>query len=365
MTGDVALSARGLRRRLAGRDVVDGVDLDVSVGETVVVLGPNGAGKSTLFRMLLLLERPDSGHVEIDGRPARPGDTAAARSLAAVFQRPILFSGSVRANVEYGLRARGVPADERLRRAHAALEEVGLADRADGDAAALSGGEAQRVALARALVVEPKVLLLDEPTSNLDIAVRRRFRADLERLSRRHAHSVLLITHDPAEAFGLADRVAVMEGGRIVQEGTPDAVVADPATPFVAEMTGAELVLDGRVVSAGDDGLVEVELPAGARILAVPADPLAAGDAAHVAYRPEDVVLATPDADSTSARNRLVLTVAATSPAGGLVRVRLTGPAALVALVTRGSAEALGIRPGATVEARTKAAALRAYAAGR
>src|SRR5690606_20600959 len=236
------LSAEGLQRRYGGRLVLDVDRIDVRRSEVLAVLGPNGAGKSTLFRLLLLLERPDAGRIHFEGRAVSPGDRAAMRRMAGVFQRPMLFAGSVESNVALGLRARGVPRRERARRVAEALAWVGLERLAHVPVGTLSGGEAQRVALARALVVEPDVLLLDEPTANLDVTVRRRFREDLERLVRQRAGAVVLITHDPAEAFAIADRVAVIQEGRIVQVGTPTDVVMDPATPFVAAFTGAELL---------------------------------------------------------------------------------------------------------------------------
>ncbi len=360
------LRARGLRRRYGGRVVVDVEELSLGRGEVVAVLGPNGAGKSTLFRMLLLVERPDAGTVELDGRAVGPADRVARRRLAGVFQAPLLFAGTVAANVGYGLRVRGVSGAERRARLTAALEEVGLAGRGGDSSRALSGGEAQRVALARALVLRPDVLLLDEPTSNLDVTQRRRFRGELERLGRAHAGAVLLITHDPGDALALADRIAVMEAGRIVQTATPEELVLRPATPFVAAMTGAELVLDGTVVGE-EDGLAAVRTGGGGVLLALPPEPpawSAPGGAAHVAYRPEDVVLAPASDDAlTSARNRFRLRVTGLTPAAGLVRVRLDGEIELAALVTRGSADALGLRVGAEVTARLKATALHAFAA--
>ncbi|MGH7505432.1 MAG: ABC transporter ATP-binding protein, partial [Longimicrobiales bacterium] len=232
------LRAEGLIRRYGGRTVVDVDALEVRPGEVVAVLGPNGAGKSTLFRLLLLLERPDAGRILLDGRPVAPGDAAAAKRIAGVFQRPYLFEGTVAANIGYGLQARGVPAAERRLRVDEALDWLEIGALRDEPVHTLSGGESQRVALARALVVQPDLLLLDEPTANLDVSVRRRFREDLERLARRRARSALLITHDPGDAFALADTVAVMQAGRIVQSCAPDRLVLEPATPFIAAFTG-------------------------------------------------------------------------------------------------------------------------------
>ncbi len=357
------LEARGLVRSYTGREVVNIDRLALSFGEILCVLGPNGAGKSTLMRLLLLLERPDAGTILLDGRPVRAGDTAAMRRMATVFQRPFLFSGSVAANVAYGLRARGVDRRKVRDEVRSALEAVGLAARSEENVATLSGGEAQRVALARALAVRPDLIALDEPTANLDVGIRRRFREDLERLVRRGARAALLITHDPADAFALADRIAVMHDGRIVQTGTPEEVAVQPATPFVAEFTGAELLLDG-VATTMEEDLLGVELAGGTRLWCAASEPVSQGQRVHVAYRPEDVVLEPVDeAGETSAINRFVLTVTVTSPASGFVRVRLDGAVALAALITRRSAERLDVRPGVRMAARIKASAVRAFAA--
>jgi tungstate transport system ATP-binding protein len=366
MSGEPLLAAEDAVRVYGGRAVLGGVSLGVAAGEVLAVLGPNGAGKTTLFRLLLLLERPDGGRILHGGRPVLPGDRAAARRLAGVFQRPHLFTGSVRHNVEFGLRARGLRRTEAAARAAAALERVDLAGWQDVPAETLSGGEAQRVALARALVLEPEVLLLDEPTASLDTTVRRAFREDLERLVRARSGAAVVITHDPADAFSLADRVAVLEAGRITQLGTPEELALAPATPFVAALTGAELILDGVLVSRAEE-VVEVAIGAGTRILGAAAGSLPAGTGTpvHVAYRPEDVVLTAPGSDRlSSARNSLACRIAVMSPAGGLVRIRLEAPGvAVVALITRGSAERLDLRRGADVDAHIKATALRVYRA--
>jgi ABC-type Fe3+/spermidine/putrescine transport system ATPase subunit len=359
------LAAHDLRRRYGNRDVVDIAHLFVMPGEVLAVLGPNGAGKSTLFRLLLLLERADAGRVLLDGRDATPGDAGARRRMAGVFQRPYLFDGTVSDNVAYGLRARGADAKDCALRTREALAWLGIEHLARARVRTLSGGEAQRVALARALVLEPDVLLLDEPTASLDIAARRRFREDLSRLVRRHAKCVLLITHDPADAFTLADRIAVMEGGRIVQTGTPDDLLLSPATPFVAAFTGAELLLDGEVVAV-EEGLLVARLHSGALVHAAlregEASPV--GERVHVAYRPEDVTLSTSaESGTTSAINHYDVVVDSIVPDGALVRVRLSGEAQLNALVTRRSASALSLEAGTRVVAHLKATALRAYSA--
>ena len=359
------LRATGLERRYGGHPVVRGISLSVDRNEVLAVLGPNGAGKSTLFRLLLLLEPADAGTVEFDGVRVRAGDARARTRMAGVFQRPWLFRGTVRSNVAYGLHGRR-SGPERARAVDDALAALDIAAIADAPVDSLSGGEAQRVALARALVLEPDVLLLDEPSANLDVTAQRRFREDVEHAVRAHARAVVVVTHDPAEAFALADRVAVLENGTLTQVGTPHELVAAPATPFVAAFTGAELLLDGVAMDTTDD-LIQVRLTSGALLLAAPASdgpPPAPGMRVHVAYRPEDVTLGRADeVVSTSAVNRLAVTVRSTIPSGGLVRIRLDGAAPLTALVTRHSAGTLGLAQGVPATAYLKAAALRVFAA--
>jgi putative spermidine/putrescine transport system ATP-binding protein len=358
------LDAHGLVRRYAGRAVVDVAALEVRRGEVLSIVGPNGAGKSTLFRLLLLLEQPDAGVIRMNGAPA---DAASRRRLAGVFQRPILFTGTVADNVGYGLRARRVPRQERRQRVHDALAALDMTEYAGSPVQLLSGGEAQRVALARALVLRPDVLLLDEPTASLDVGIRRRFRQDLDRAGRELAGAVVLVTHDGAEAFGLADRVAVMHHGRIVQDGTPSDVMTRPASAFVAELSGAELLLHG-VVEGRDDDLVAVRIAGQLLLWAAAGDAgLAAGDRAAVAYRPEDVLLSpADDVTPTSAVNRVAVTVRSLVGSGGLVRVLLhaTPPADVqfAALLTRRSVAALQLGPGTAATAHLKASALHAWA---
>jgi molybdopterin-binding protein len=354
MNGPV-LDAKNLRQTYGDKVVVDVAELTIDAGEIVALLGSNGAGKSTLFRLLLGLERPESGTVAIHGRSA------------GVFQKPYLFDGTVASNLDYGLRATGVAPNERADRVRALAELFGLQGMLASPVRNLSGGEAQRVALARALATKPDILLLDEPTANLDAPLKRQFRDDLLRTVRAHARAALIITHDPTDAFGLADRIAVMEQGRIVQTGTPDDLLADPRTSFVAAFTGAELLLDG-TVSAITEELVHVALRDGGSIWAMLPQgrhwALERGARVHVAYRPEDVVISAVESHTElSARNAYKLRVASFTGSGGLVRLRLEGQPALSALLTRTSCESLGIRPGREVIAHLKAAALRALPA--
>lgn len=378
------LEARGLVRSYGGRPVVDVEHLVVAEGQVVAVLGPNGAGKSTLFRLLALLEEPDAGRVAYFGRVVGRRDTAARRRIATVFQRPWLFRGKVRPNVEYGLKVRRVPRRERKDRVARALELTGISHLADAGVQTLSGGEAQRVALARALVLEPAMLFLDEPTSNLDVGVRQSFRDDLRAIVERLGTTVVLITHDRAEALSLAHRVVLMREGRIVQQGTVDEVYSRPRDSFVADFMGVRTLWSG-VVTAAVDGLSSVGVAPGLVVQAVA--PALEGDRVGVAIRPEDVVLSrdwSAETAPTSARNRWRGVIESVRVVGPLAELWVdleagdpaTPPADVVsagdvsrgvpgirghrlhALVTRPSVADLGLEVGVKVTASVKATAV-------
>lgn len=364
-SGTPLLQIDNVVRRYGTRTVLDVETLSVEPGEVLAIVGPNGAGKSTLFRTLLLLERPDGGEIRLDGVVMRHRDPRARGRLAGVFQRPVLFTGTVHQNVAFALRAAGVTGARQRERVDEALGWLELDDLATRPVQTLSGGEAQRVALARALVLEPQIVLLDEPTSSLDVSVRRRFRHDVERVARQRAGSVVLITHDATEAFGLADRIAVMHDGRIAQVATPDEIMLHPGTPFVAELTGAELLLHGEVEST-EEGLAAIRVSPDLVLWAAVRHDVAlrTGGSAAVAYRPEDVSLASAGPlQETSAVNRVSALVEAIVPAGALTRVRIRTPDGIVltALLTRRSVSALDLSRGSAVTAHIKAAALHAW----
>jgi ABC-type sulfate/molybdate transport systems ATPase subunit len=222
----VVVRARGLRVARAGTEVVAGVDLDLRRGEVVALLGPNGAGKSTLLAALAGLLPAASGTLERHGR------------VAAALQAPALARRSARANVEAALAWWGVPRAQRRERALAALNGMGARGLAERPAGALSGGEARRVHLARALALAPDALLLDEPFAGLDVPTRAELLYDAASALRAADRATLVVVHDRAEAWALADRVAVMLGGRIAAEGAPRAVLTRPPSPEVAEFVG-------------------------------------------------------------------------------------------------------------------------------
>jgi len=262
------VQVRELRKRFGALAAVDGVSFEVEVGHTLALLGPSGCGKTTILRCLAGLETGDAGAIEIAG--AVVFDHAAGvnlmperRELGIVFQSYAVWPHmTVAENVGFPLKVRRVPKAEIAARTGRILDMVGLADAKDKPATALSGGQQQRVALARALVHEPRLVLFDEPMSNLDAQLRARMRMELAVLQERLGFTAIYVTHDQAEAFSLAETVVVMNHGRIETIGDPRSVFSRPQTPFVAEFLGLN-INRGRVVNSlpGTEGFhVEVAL---------------------------------------------------------------------------------------------------------
>ena len=237
-SADAAVEFRGIRRSYGATHALDGLDLALRRGELLALLGPSGCGKTTALRLLAGFDRPTAGQVLIDGRDVT-GVPASRRDTGMVFQAYSLFPTMTAAeNVAFGLRLRKVATEERRRRAGELLELVGLGDRGGAYPHELSGGQQQRVALARALAIAPSVLLLDEPLSALDARVRVQLRDEIRRLQLAEGITTLFVTHDQSEALAIADRVAVLNAGRLEQVAPPQEVYAAPATAFVATFVG-------------------------------------------------------------------------------------------------------------------------------
>ncbi len=323
----------------------------------LAIAGPSGAGKTSLLRILAGLLRPLSGSVRCDGATWFDSSSGIdippeARRCGYVFQDYALFPHlHAWENVAFGMSG-GRRA--RRKRAHELLERFGLGDRALARPAELSGGERQRVAVARALAHEPQLLLLDEPLAALDPGTRLRASRELGATIAQAGVLVVLVTHDFAEAATLADDVAVLERGRVVQRGSPRELAAGPASAFVADFTGAS-VLAG-VASEGPDGLTAVQLDGGGAVLST--DRLRGPVAASVL--PWEVSLEPAHEPAHgSAQNRLRARVVGVVPLGSRVRVALETPQLLSAEVTEPAVRSLGLRPGAEVMASWKATATR------
>jgi molybdate transport system ATP-binding protein len=327
------------------------IDLAADPGEVVALLGPNGAGKSTTLRALAGLTAMPAGTARLGGRPLHTLPTE-QRPIGMVFQDYLLFPHlSVLENVAFGLRSRGVGRRDARRRAAEWLVRVGLAEHAASKPRALSGGQAQRVALARALVTGPSLLLLDEPLAALDAQSRPEIRAELRRHLADFAGVTVLVTHDALDAMVLADRLVVIERGRVVQEGSPAQVARHPRTDYVARLAGVNLyrglarghavVLDAGIrlgVAEGLDGPVFVSFP------------------------PTAVALFRSRPDG-SPRNVWQARIGGIERRGDQVRVHLENPLSVAADVTPAAVAELGLAEGRTVWAAVKATETHAYPA--
>ena len=332
-------------------------ELQVADGELLALLGPNGAGKSTALRAVAGLRPLRGGRIEVDGvvldDPA--ADTFVPpeqRPIGVVFQDYLLFEHmTVAENVAFGLRARKTPKAEARHTAHEWLERVGLAAMAQERPRALSGGQAQRVALARALATDPRVLLLDEPLAALDAGTRASVRRDLRQHLSSFAGMRLLVTHDPVDAYALADRVAVLEHGRIVQSGTLAEVTAHPRSRYVADLVGVNLVT-GTVTN----GVLHTE-----RAAVVIAD--APDGAAFAVIRPHSLTITREAPAGASSRNVWAGTITAIDRLGERARVGIDGPLPLTAEITVAALDALALRPGDDVHVAAKATDIEVYPA--
>ncbi|MBI4198943.1 MAG: ABC transporter ATP-binding protein [Chloroflexi bacterium] len=312
------LQFTGLVKRYGNVTAVDGVSAAISQGELVSFVGPSGCGKTTLLRMLGGFIRPDSGRIVLEGTDitAEPPNR---RATAMVFQNYALFPHMyVADNIGYALRIRRRPRAEVARRVEELLRVVRLEGLGSRRPDQLSGGQQQRVALARALSLHPKVLLLDEPLSNLDANLRIMMRAEIKRLQRELQLTVVYVTHDQEEAMTISDRIAVMRAGRIQQVGTPSEIYERPATEFIAQFVGVVNFLEGEVVASGEAGAATVRTALGPLALRKSLAPLAAGDRVRLVIRPEAIRLAPPE--EIAGPNRVLGKVESAMYTGALVR---------------------------------------------
>jgi molybdate transport system ATP-binding protein len=334
------------------------LDLVIEPGEVVALLGPNGAGKTTALRAIAGLLPVGAGRVALDAEvwdePPRTFRTPDRRPIGVVFQDYLLFDHlSALENVAFGLRARGV--DKQAARAEALrwLDAVGLAAYARSRPRSLSGGQAQRVALVRALATSPEVLLLDEPLAALDASTTLHVRAELGQHLQRFPGRTLLVTHDPLDAMVLADRLVIVENGRVVQEGRPTEIARRPRTDYVAQLVGLNLyrgTAAGTTVSLRDGGTITLAEPASGPV--------------HVAFPPTAVSLYV-EPPSGSPRNTWPAVVTGIEQHAHTVRVRLTatptGPETLLADITPAAVADLHLSPGQPLHATLQATEIHTY----
>jgi molybdate transport system ATP-binding protein len=344
------------------RDLTVAIDLEVADGEVVALLGPNGAGKTTVLEAIAGIVAIASGDVTLDGERI---DTLAPerRRVGLAFQDGMLFPRmSAIDNVAFPLRARGATRKEALVGARALLDRIAHGVPLDAKPRALSGGERQRVALARTLAAEPRALLLDEPLAAVDASARPVLRATIREALDRFAGPAILVTHDPVEALTLADRIAVLEAGRITQVGTPAEIRTHPRTRYAADLVGVNL-FEGRLLPEPDGSGT---LATGNGDLAVPWPdhlPVAAREDVQATIAPMDVAVHAERPEG-SARNVFHGRIVEIVPLGGRARVRLATAPPLVAEVTAGSVERMALSPGRSVWASCKAVEVRLMVQG-
>ncbi|MCX0274134.1 ABC transporter ATP-binding protein [Nocardia zapadnayensis] len=342
--------------RVTRGDFALDLDLRLAPGEVVALLGPNGAGKTTALRALAGLTPLTAGSIRLGDRiwdaPPRAFVPPEHRSVGVVFQDYLLFAHlDALENVAFGLRARGLRRAVARERAAHWLHRVGLAEHTRARPRALSGGQAQRVALARALAVEPELLLLDEPLAALDAATRVRVRSELAHHLGDYPGHTLLVTHDPLDAMVLADRLVIVEGGMVVQQGPPGEVARRPRSDYVADLVGLNLfrgTAAGTLVRLAGGGELTVAEPATGPI--------------HLTFAPSAVGLH-PQRPVGSPRNTWPVTVAGLEQHAHTVRVRLDGAIPALADITPATVADLRIRPGSELWAALKATEIHCYPA--
>ena len=347
------LKLENINHFYGNRQVLKNINLEVARGELFGLIGPTGAGKTTLLRIIDLLEAPASGEIYFDGAKVaatgrRPLDIR--RRMAFVLQKPVVFNASVYDNIAAGLRWRRQSRSQISQTVEPLLEVTGLNALKDKNARTLSGGEAQRVAIARAVADSPELLLLDEPTANLDPVSTLRIEEMIGDIYKRYQTTIIMTTHDLAQGRRLAGRIGVLVNGEMVQAGQAEAVFSMPHNRQVAEFVGVENIVPG-VVTSRQGELAVIDL-GGTLIEAV--NDYDIGREVYAIIRSEEVMLA-KQRGTSSARNWLAGVITGVDTAATPARVNVDCGFPLVALVTRASLEEMGLKPGQPVYAGFKA----------
>ncbi len=345
-----------LGQKREGRDILKNVNLKVERGEIHALIGPTGAGKTTLLRLVDMLDKPAAGKILIDGVDATSTEKTrleTRRRMAFVLQKPVVFNLSVYDNVAYGLKWRGVKRSQIREKISGILETVELTKYSKRNARTLSGGEMQRVAIARAIATKPEVLLLDEPTANLDPVSSSKIEDLITGIIKQNAITVIIATHDMEQGQRLADKMSVLVDGEIVQTGNAREIFTSPKNRQVAEFVGMENIIDGVVISnEGNMARIDVH---GKVIEAITNYDV--GQTVSVCIRPEDVTVAL-ERVSSSARNSLEGKISWTAFSGPFCRVEIDCGFPLIALVTKRSAEEMGLKRGTQVYGNVKAVSI-------
>lgn len=345
-----------LCQKIGNKDILKNINLRIDAGEVLALIGPTGAGKTTLLRLIDLLDAPSSGKIIFAGSevaPSRKTRLEAQRRMAFVFQKPVVFKATVYDNVACGLKWRNRDRNEIRQKVEEILKVVGLAAYQERNARTLSGGEVQRVAIARAVALEPELLLLDEPTANLDPGSTLKIEELIADVIRQHKTTVIMATHDMSQGQRLANKIAVLINGEIHQTGNSGEVFVSPTNREIAEFVGTENILSG-VIAASEEGLVAINA-CGRTIEAISEYPV--GEAVYACIRPENITLS-PSTSPSSARNCYNGKITQVASLGPLRRLKVDCGFPLVALVTKRSAEELDLAEGRPVYATFKATAV-------
>jgi tungstate transport system ATP-binding protein len=353
----------GLSRTAGEQTILDNINFEIRRGEIFALIGPSGSGKTTLLRLIDLLDWPTAGTILFDGQDtAVTGQVRLAirRRMGMVFQKPGVLNTTVGENVAFGLKFRGTDRIQIAKKVTSALEQVGLLGFEKRRAVTLSGGEMQRVAIARAMVTEPEVLLLDEPTANLDPVSSEIIEDLLIRINNDHHTTIILATHDMIQGQRLAHRMGVIMNGRLAQVGTLHEIFYQPRGREVARFVGIDTVLKG-MVRSNDRGLATIALDNAVFEVVTPCPP---GKGVALYIRPEEVTISLPESvgRKSSARNQLVGTITKLVSLGPFIRVTVDCSMPITALITTRSCGELGLTVGMTVVLGVKASAIHVQA---
>ena len=343
-----------LWQRRDERDILKNINLRVDRGEVFALIGPTGAGKTTLLRLIDLIDDPTSGKIFFNGTDMSASEKVrleTRRRMAFVLQKPVVFNMNVYDNIAYGLKWRGAEKSSIRQKVSSILEMIDLSAYQNRNARTLSGGEAQRVAIARAIVTEPEVLLLDEPTANLDPLSAAKIEELITSIIHQYGTTIIMATHDMSQGQRLANRIGVLINGEILQTGDPREVFTSPQSREVAEFVSVDNIIDGIIVSS-EEGMVAIDIGDNKIIEAISDYPV--GEEVCACVRPENITL-TLSKTTSSARNSFIGQITRVVSVGPLSRIEINCGFRLVALVTRRSAEELGLEKGKQVYATFKA----------
>jgi tungstate transport system ATP-binding protein len=348
-----------LTRKFGARETIRDITLEIRKGEIFTLIGPSGSGKTTIIRLIDLLDTPTSGKIYFDGMDTattEAGRLAIRRRMGMVFQKPAVLNTTVAKNIAFGLEFRKISRQEIQGRVRQALELVGLPEFGARMATTLSGGEMQRVAIARAMVTHPEVLLLDEPTANLDPVSSELIEDLVLRIRKEFQTTIVLSTHDMIQGQRLADRIGVIMDGQLVQVGGSNEIFYQPKGREIARFVGIDAITGGKVIeNRKGHALIRVKETCFEALT-----DLREGQQAALFIRPEEVTIAPAGLlpEKTSMRNRITGRITKIVPSGPFVRVSVDCGFVLVALITRRSCMDLGLVVGTTVIAGVKATAI-------